>query len=54
MESRPQNPEFRNNPESFTHVLYETRAIRFLRRQLGFLFYAAFEENYVTILSASV
>ena len=21
MESQPQNPEFRNNPESFTHVL---------------------------------
>ena len=23
MESRPQSPEFRNNPENFTHVLVD-------------------------------
>ena len=29
MESQPQNPEFRNNPENFTHVPSEVKVKKF-------------------------
>ena len=33
MESQPQNPEFRNNPENFTHALYRDKKRKIVEKR---------------------
>ena len=38
MESQPQNPEFRNNPETFTHAIITLSLIKLISTTMGPIF----------------